>query len=88
MAAVSAVTSRELVPNGAVSAVQLSYTKAGAADTIDASTAANGSFETVYMVLARKESDGADDPADWTGTAIILSAGTSSGTALIIGKKA
>ena len=88
MAAVSSVTKREIAPNGEATVIQMTCTKANAGDTIDASTTANGSFEEIFMVLARLVSAGTDDPCDWSGTDITMSANTGVTSVVIIGRRA
>ena len=82
MAAITSITDYEVSPNSSIKCMIITYTKAGTSDTIDVGTYPGG-VTNIIGATARKTSDGADDPVDWSGTTLTLSAGTGSGFCVV-----
>lgn len=94
MTALTSVTARQIIPVADLSMYFMTYSKGGAADTIDVkftdgiSTTTNGPampIKTLRFVALTDDTAGAVDPCTIATTIITPSAGTGAGRGLVIG---
>ena len=85
MAACSAVTARQVLPNCNASMYIYTYSKAGATDYLTMNASVTNPVLNIRFASASDDSANADDPLTYSGTRAILSTNTGAGRILLIG---